>query len=644
MEDAHSSAQDAHPAIPWFGLLARTLGATSLSPPMSAAQSRNIPVANLLSALKERAVTLGILFLLAFALSVPFLLTAIRAALRYDVARVPDSAGIPAAQLVDLPDFGETADPVAILVLDVSGSMKDTDPSFEQLRAVRTFLTIFQHMAAGAGAEDSKPYVGVVLYGEVARVCSDENRLWAPMESQARAWDLADRLGLLLGSRETRTPDPRRGLNTDHLAAARLTGEIITRYRAEMGAERPACVVFMTDGQHDPSPLTDAGLSPERRASNRDLFWKRLLETAHARGPAVKSRLNALRTEFEAQWAGQGTAAVLFQDSGIAQRVFPLFHLRVAVNELLQPGAYESSLAGLPTAAEPTAQAIRSSLGLANRDAFRFIRLGVSPGGHEGAGASAEALDVSRAEDLTGAFVGVLAQWLHLINCPVSGDFRVRVPIGVHSLAVVVEPGGSGAAGTLRSLHASAPISSGLALLANPAPGDWVVDMGGNSILGVEAWADPRFRWAFGGVPVSYSILDSAPGGFVGLYSLADKRLVSPDTLYQRPPETASLVVSCQGRPVSEQTLAWSARDNRFLFKLAQPPDGRPGPVLLDAEIDGLTLKDGTQCEPENVHGETRFGEAIRAQLEQAVSDQTRKPIGGIHGLEVGRGSCIGER
>ena len=599
-------------------------------------------------AVRRRTQAVLALLALATVAAAPAIYAAVHAAVRLRTASAVRFEPPTRARDIDLPVFREATNPLAILVLDVSGSMRATDPAFDQERAIRCFLRTFRFMAGGAAGDSSAPRVGIILYSSVARLVTVDGEKWVALRSEGDATRLATRLARFLGG-QSGERDPRNGLNTDHLAAARVTGDLLRNYRDAMKDDCSACVIFMTDGMHDPSPLTDSDLSPASLQRNREEFWRRVTSAAAAGSP---NRIGQLRATCDTLFAG-GDGVLSLDDQRDPELVDPLVGLKREINTALGPGTFDRCTAGLARSAARTLPALEAVLGLTPGDMFRMIRLDATGGavtattaaeraGGRFAGARpSEELRIRDAQELPGSFVRAMAGWLHLIPCRVTPEGTVEVPPGVRSLAVVVSADSGDPGGRLRGSHLTAPIETGTALVSQPEPGQWAVEPARGNVMRIEAFADPRYWWSWTGVPVSYSILEATPNVGLGLFSLARGVAVDPESLYAGRPAPPSVTVAFRAGSRAAALVTWDATQRQFRFELPSPPSGSTGSVMLRAQIPALRLRDGTPTEPMTLNAETWFSDAVETSFVLHLPDGGTQAIARVDNLRTYRGAQL---
>ena len=89
--------------------------------------------------------------------------------------------------------------PLAVLALDMSGSMQNSDADFSQYEALATFLRIYEHISVGATDQGVHPKVALVLYSSVARTISLNGLSWMELRNAADVDSLLARVAPIIG-------------------------------------------------------------------------------------------------------------------------------------------------------------------------------------------------------------------------------------------------------------------------------------------------------------------------------------------------------------------------------------------------------------------------------------------------------------
>jgi hypothetical protein len=587
-------------------------------------------------ALAGRAKGLAVLLGLTVLLSAPFVVWGMREALRYDVTTSNEVLNVVPEGQPALPAFAETRDPLAILVLDLSGSMKKNDPTREQLRAVDTFLRIYLHMSRGVTRDSAPPHLAVVLYSSAAKVVEFDGEWWRALGSPGDVETIVRSLARVIGA-ERAASDGRVGWNTDHLAAARRVGDVVARYRSK-GYGGSAGVLFMTDGEYDPNPLLDASLGEEEIAANRAAFWSRLAR--EARSAAGKAALADARSRFEA-WVGGADRPVALESDSLAGDLFPIHALQDEVTKRVfagRRGWYERVAKDLRRGRAGEGVWFRVACGLGAGDLFRLVELnpGAEPVRDEPQG---EQIEISDARLLEPAFAGVLASWLGLRDCRVGGDGAFDVEPGARALAAIVWTARGPASGSIVCGGQRHDLRRGLTLVADPAPGRCEVDLGGERALRVRAFADSRYRWALA-VADGFSILDAEPEVTLGLYRIdaADPlEPAQPADLYVALPERATARATFPSAEVRDVALGWSEARRLFAGRLPRPRTLAPGRVVVDAKLEGLRYTGGQQAPGVDLSTAGELREAVSVRMLQVGPGGAQQPIAGVRSVSVPR-------
>jgi hypothetical protein len=143
--------------------------------------------------------------------------------------------------------FSGMHSPHAILILDVSASMKTSDPNRFQAEATLQFVRLYRDLSAEVLRKGEHPRLAVVLFATLAQTIDwrGNGDPWLELTdaSEEAVKNLAE---LYLGGDSS---DTRAGQDTDYLAA------IAEVSRLAKDLPSPPVVLFMTDGLYDPHPL-----------------------------------------------------------------------------------------------------------------------------------------------------------------------------------------------------------------------------------------------------------------------------------------------------------------------------------------------------------------------------------------------------
>ncbi len=536
-----------------------------------------------------------------------------------------------------IPPFPATENPLAVLVLDVSGSMRHTDPRVETFRAASAFVTLFRHMAGGAATGKSVPNVAVVLYGSVAGVVPWSGAWWRTLSSGADAEAVLAQIRPFLAAPEG-GQDPRAGWHTDHRAAARTTAEVIERYVSQGGSRDAVCVVFLTDGMFDPSPLLDEGLPPEVREANAEEFWRRL---ASQIGPSrAGEALGAMRDEFERNVA-DGPLIVTPGAEGLEGRLFPVTTLWRGVSRTWSPGEgwYARAVAGLPVSETPSVEELAGVTGVGPGGLYREVVLAVDDPRLADIGRKRGAMVVLDPKRLDLAFAAVLSEWLRLQEQGVEGSGPFTVNPGARSLAVLATGPDGPAQGSVLGPGVHLDLMNGIALVESPKPGTWTVEVQQAAGARAQIYSDVRSKWALHDVPVSFSILDIAVESGLALYNLETGRRESPSALYREWPASVRVTLTMPDGSSAQETAVFDESMSSYRFRIPLPGGGTPGPVRIQGVVEGLVYDDGRPAPGVRVEGATEVRRAIRVRLVAQGADGTTQPVGAVERMSLLRGT-----
>lgn len=584
-------------------------------------------------ALRRGLRTAAILAAVTFVLSALFVVRSFQALDHFQVSAVSDPLAAPTARPV-VPQFDERPDPLAILVLDLSASMKTNDPDFDQLAAAAVFLRSFALMARSATTDARPPKLAIVLYSSVARTVAFDGEWWATLGSPEDVEPIIETLAEVLGRRGE--SDPRLGLHTDHLAAAERVAEIVRRYRDE-GFAGSVGVLFMTDGEYDPYPLLDRAIESAERAENRRRFWERLHEHARRRGVATKA--DSLESDFRT-WEATWAEPVDLNAHDLRGALFPVGVLRDRVGEISgSRGVYNALLRDATTSKPKEGTWFASACALADGDHFRMVRLRSGTSGP--LAADARVLEVSEPSRLGPAFADVLAQWLELERSQRVEDREFLVPPGARALAVVTRARSQREDVMVRCGQRDYPLVDGLALIPNPPAGLCVL-AGAGASDSFEAYSESRYRWALG-VPEGFSILDREPELTLGLYRIDDVGAPAPaplEDLYADPPATQRGEVRY---PSGETASLRFTRGVDDLYRAAMPHPLNPIPGVVEARvwIEAMRFADGSPLAPVEVTAQSHLQEAVDVRLVYRGRDGVPVAVRGIEGTDLLRGAVL---
>ncbi len=531
-------------------------------------------------------------------------------------------------------------DPLAILVLDLSASMKANDPEFRQYEAVAAFLRAYRHVAAGAIAKGGAPKLSIVLFSGVARPVAFGDKLWAELGSEDDVARILEFMSGIVGAPGAGTqPDPRLGRHTDHVAAARTVRAIVEEFRARgNGSSLPGsvCVVFMTDGKYDPSPLADASLTPAELASSRQKYWDAVssMPMRGESGPQV----DGLRDEFDAWLAECQQPLVLGVPYGVRD-LFPITMLRQAGADHFSAGAawYDRSLTamGWSRTTELSAAEVRRLCGLDADDAFAPIQLVATEGVAADWGGAIDA------RDLTFSFAGALADWLELRTIPVADD-AIHVQPDARALVVLASDHEGPVAGYLESAGQRVALANGLALVSAPSPGRWRLALRTAGEASVKAYSDVRYRWVFRERPREFSILNEEARIVLALCDAERHGAPVPlASVYARFPEELACTLTLDRAALGEILMQWSVVDTAFVSVLPRTAAQHPGDLSLHVRVEGFVYVNGMAAGQQVVTAVVPIGDAVDIELFSGDAED-RHQIEAIEEVTVRRGERIG--
>ena len=572
------------------------------------------------------------ILIISLLLSAPFVIFAIR-----DIARAKTldlrKSDITPPTFVGLPSWHHAPDLLTIVVLDISASMKTNDKGFDQIRALETFLRIYQHMSAGVSTGSSKANVGIVLYGSNGKAISFDGNEFLGLGKPGDVDKILRTVSPFLGSLASGEDDPRNGWNTDHLAAAKKAGELVSSYIGSAGHKGPICVLFMTDGIHDPSPLLDANLAGDQLGRNRTAFADAFLQAARSRGQL------AIAEKAWNDFLESASSTGPITSKSPARALFPVYELWQAGKDRVFGGDsswFRNLVSGLPVGSAVGSRALASACGMRPGDLFRMVRLGSNK---EDVPTGTEVISVRNASGLGVSFATVLARWMQLRKCPVTDEYQFPVEPGAQSLAIVIRSENQQARGVVRCGKDSHPIENGLCLASNPSPGTWKIDLGRDPIKSVEAYADQRYQWAFE-LPTSYSYLEQPPEARFALFRADTRERTDPKELFRKWPRDLRADFSGKGVGTISVPFRFSGDENSYVGTLPQPENLGAGPIKLSATLGDLEYTNGQQARPVTCSGVTSYGKNLSIQMVDRSRGHEDAVIGGLE-VKMVRGSSF---
>lgn len=525
---------------------------------------------------------------------------------------------------------------LAILVLDLSGSMKQSDDTHEQYEALATFLRIYRHISQGAVESGSHPHLGLVVYSEIARCLGADGNPWLALDSSSDVDEILSYMESIVGSRHSDDADPRIGLRTDHVAAAKAVRELAEEYhRKTSSAGQPAstCIVFMTDGRYDPSPLTDAALDATRSRNNRKAFWTHMRESTGV----GSETLSSLESQFD-DWLQAANRPLEFGARFTTDELFPLISLRRACAGAMSNGAlrYDGAEKTLPLAGvDASPLALRRICGLGADAPFFPILLAAPGAAVEGWGRSVAA------QDLAFSFAAALAEWLELKTIPVDGEGGFSVQPDSRALAVLASTGSSPVEGWLHHGGDKVRIERGLALIEDPSAGPWRIESESGALRSVRVYSDTRYKWVLRDKPAEFSLLVREASIKLALHDTEARGApIHPDKLYSSYPVTAECTIATGSGDSHEILMAWSADIGMYVAALPDNAALEPGELRVAVRLDGLVFANGMVAPDIVVHTTIDVGDAVDFGL-YLVDEDDEYRIGGVKGVHMRRGGVL---
>ncbi len=290
--------------------------------------------------------------------------------------------------------------PHAILVLDVSSSMKGSDPEHVEAEAAGQFYDVYSRLSRAILDKDDVPRIAVVLFATIPQTIdwSGSGEPWLEVSTTNRE-RFASVIDHYLGGAKG---EPRVGQDTDYLAALLETKRLTEHLKT------PPAILFLTDGVDEPNPL----LSPAWDESRRTELAKKHGVDPRAVQQAGQGRhryLSAIDLPpiFDARSASLQTPRSTWQPSLQQVRDDGRVQIRTQLNELLGRGFWLSE--AQPSVPPHWAPVF---LGTAGVEVATSVLTASSstPAPWERQGVRQS----STANDLVHNFVGVLASWFRL--------------------------------------------------------------------------------------------------------------------------------------------------------------------------------------------------------------------------------------
>jgi hypothetical protein len=336
--------------------------------------------------------------------------------------------GEPPPEIIPPPPVERLRSPHALLVLDVSGSMKTSDHDHKQSAAVSRFYEVYLGLSHETLAKSESAKVAVVLFSTVAQVIDwdGQGQAWLDVTPEnAKPFNKMVETYLGIGANE-----PRKGQDTDYIAALDEVG------RLAEGLPSPPLVLFMTDGIFEPNPLFSTQVTAEQKMKLAPAVYgsrQREIEEISGGGKRFLS-MRKLEPVFDPRSIDAGgvkptpalndelSAMVPESVRKLTRRTFELSRRETAACLFWAP---------LYLAESPSvnlAAAVASAL--------------APPTGCRTWGDKTHFIPVRDPRDLPGDFVGILSSWFRLVELPIpAGSTGVRAPAEVQAFAVYIESG-----------------------------------------------------------------------------------------------------------------------------------------------------------------------------------------------------------
>lgn len=473
--------------------------------------------------------------------------------------------------------------PHAVLVLDVSGSMKKSDPDFLQSEAVLQFCRVYAALAKEITGTGEHARLAVILFSSIPQIVDwhGTEDPWLILDQSALP-SLGQVVKAYLGPHGD---DPRDGYDTDHLWALQEVERLID------GLETPPAIVFMTDGVCELAPLLSPFLSQAERERQFPDSYAQNLETVCA------------VSDGEHRWLDVSSEAPIFLTSDLTQEAQGL--------------AYDSEVqTRIPTAIREAKERILSKgywlsreredqpplwaavfLGALEREAdWNEIRDLLSGAGVANAwGISSSFVQCEAAHELVGEFIEILAHWFNLDAKPIPPNSKgIQVPLLTQAFAVHVRTGNDASHFTLDCEGQSTSLKG--------AGREWAGVIGGGGQfdfdtgdVGVESgtiYLRPRFEWA---MKVPEWAIVSAEGCSLSvglnLLSLQEGGSVAASTVYPDLPLSVPLTLRIAGAqygPARQLRRTEDPQHDSAYFGELWLPDLRIGELDVTVDLRGM--------------------------------------------------------
>ena len=379
------------------------------------------------------------------------------------------------------------AEPRAVLVLDVSGSMgvvsRPSDGQRLQTVAALRFFDTYARMWGEVSGDDDDAGIAVVLFGTVAQTIdwSGDGELFLPVTDTNRkrfADALVRYLGRPLAWGGDPGEDPRRGQDSDYAAALDAVAGLVA------GAPSPPAVLFMTDGPMDTHPcftplLSDAERERYRSCARRGTVPDRL---AAVGGPPIFDRRAGEVPINKTDMPPNVDIA-----AGVAARLARLLEARFPV-----AGNESAPLAWFPLYLDT--RPWRSDLAAVSR------MLSGDDANARFWGTEKGVTHCRSADELVGHFGAAFARWFQMSALPVApGGTRFRVPDDTRAIAVQVTS--DAPLKSLRLVRGDRAVDLGgrgrfwTGVLADDSAGDWLLVPVGGAVTETSVYLEPSYGW-----------------------------------------------------------------------------------------------------------------------------------------------------
>lgn len=463
---------------------------------------------------------------------------------------------------VELPSVERLRSPHAILVLDVSGSMKDSDPSHLQSEAVLQFFSVYRDLAREILAKGDTAQVAVVLFGTIAQTIdwrgNSDPWLDVSLTNTALFREAVDEY---LGHPGT---EPRKGQETDYLAAMDEVNRLVDDLPS------PPAILFMTDGGNDPHLLFAQGAPESQRAAKLAALSGRLrgvfedVAAGRRRWLRPKSNMPIFNRRAEG-----------FDSAGLTQAQMAVIRptIDAAVSVLLArryPFSGENGTAP-PFWATVFLRGDPNAVGGA--DDVRALLAGpnlIGPWGDK-----PRFMECQDARQLPGFFIGQLTAWLRLSELQVAPKSQeLQIPADTRAFAVALETASGGGHLELAAPGRILPLSGRDGLWAGVAGGGgtWRIEGNAGEVRKGRLFFMPRYEWELA-VPSRMSISGTKGNLEVRLflYSLEEEKPVPAAQIYPELPAALPIRIHMGGTD--------------YLTECRRNTDGREGSAAYEGVV-----------------------------------------------------------